>query len=53
MTDAIGGNSDVTITTKHNSSGGKDKEDIESIRFAASKFYTSQNRLVTVEDYKS
>ena len=53
MTDSIGGNSDVTITTKHASSGGKDKEDIESIRFAASKFYTSQNRLVTVEDYKS
>ena len=53
MTDSIGGNSDVSITTKHASSGGKDKEDIESIRFAASKFYTSQNRLVTVEDYKS
>lgn len=53
MTDAIGGNSDVTIITTTNSSGGKDKEDIESIRFAASKFYTSQNRLVTVDDYKS
>jgi len=53
MTDSIGGNSDVTITTTHNSSGGKDKESIESIRFAASKFYTSQNRLVTVDDYKS
>ena len=53
MSDSIGGNSDVTITTKTASSGGKDKEDIESIRFAASKFYTSQNRLVTVDDYKS
>ena len=53
MTDAIGGNSDVTIITTTNSSGGKDKEGIESIRFAASKFYTSQNRLVTVDDYKS
>ena len=53
MIDAIGGNTNVTITTKHNSSGGKDKEGIESIRFAASKFYTSQNRLVTVDDYKS
>ncbi len=53
MTDAIGGNSDVTLITKTASSGGKDKEDIESIRFAASKFYTSQNRLVTVDDYKS
>tara|TARA_B100001175_G_scaffold230103_1_gene196698 strand:- start:128 stop:1999 length:1872 start_codon:yes stop_codon:yes gene_type:complete len=53
LTDSIGGNTNVTITTKNNSSGGKDKEGIESIRFAASKFYTSQNRLVTVEDYKS
>ena len=31
MTDSIGGNSDVTITTTHNSSGGKDKESIESL----------------------
>jgi hypothetical protein len=53
MTDAIGGNSDVTLITKTASSGGKAKESIESIRFAASKFYTSQNRLVTVDDYKS
>ena len=53
MTDAIAGNSDVTIVTNTTSSGGKDKESIESIRFAASKFYTSQNRLVTVDDYKS
>ena len=53
MTDAIGGNSDVTIINKTASSGGKAKEGIESIRFAASKFYTSQNRLVTVDDYKS
>ena len=53
MSDSIGGNTDVTITVKNNSSGGKDKESIESIRFAASKFYTSQNRLVTTDDYKS
>lgn len=53
MTDTIGGNSDVTIINKLASVGGKDKEGIESIRFAASKFYTSQNRLVTVDDYKS
>tara|TARA_B100000287_G_scaffold82256_1_gene74913 strand:- start:5525 stop:7396 length:1872 start_codon:yes stop_codon:yes gene_type:complete len=53
MTDSIANNTDVTLTTITNSSGGKDKEGIESIRFAASKFYTSQNRLVTVDDYKS
>ena len=53
MTDSVGGNMDVTLLTKINSSGGKDKESVESIKFAASKFYTSQNRLVTVDDYKS
>ena len=53
MTDSVGGNTDVTLTLKTNSSGGKDKESIDSIKFAASKFYTSQNRLVTVDDYKS
>ena len=34
MTDAIGGNSDVTIITTTNSSGGKDKEGIEIIKTA-------------------
>ena len=35
MTDTIGGNSDVTIINKLGLSvGGKDKESIESIRFA-------------------
>ena len=29
------------------------KESIESIKFKANKFYTSQNRLVTLNDYKS
>ena len=53
MSDSIGGNNDITLITKTNSSGGKDKESIDSIKFAASKFYTSQNRLVTVDDYKS
>ena len=53
MSDSIGGNNDITLITKTNSSGGKNKESIDSIKFAASKFYTSQNRLVTVDDYKS
>ena len=34
MTDSIGGNADVTLINKTASSGGKDKESIESIRFA-------------------
>ena len=53
MTDSIANNTDVTITNVTQSSGGKEKESIDSIKFAASKFYTSQNRLVTVDDYKS
>ena len=53
MIDAINGFSTPTITTLTNSSGGSEKEDIESIKFKATKFYTSQNRLVTLNDYKA
>ena len=35
------------------SSGGSDRESIESIRFNAPLTFTSQNRAVTAEDYKS
>ena len=34
-------------------SGGAEKESIESIKFKKTKFYTSQNRLVTLNDYKA
>ena len=53
MSDAINGFTNITITTLSNSSGGAEKEDIESIKFKATKFYTSQNRLVTLNDYKA
>ena len=53
MIDAINGFSTPTITTLENASGGSEKEDIESIKFKATKFYTSQNRLVTLNDYKA
>ena len=53
MTTSINGNSDVTFTNTVSASGGKDKETIDQIKFSASKFYTSQNRLVTVQDYKA
>ncbi len=53
MIDAINGFSNPTITTLSNASGGAEKEDIESIKFKATKFYTSQNRLVTLNDYKA
>ena len=53
MSDSIDGFSIITITSKTASSGGAEKEDIESIKFKATKFYTSQNRLVTLNDYKA
>ena len=53
MLDSINGFATPTITTLSDSSGGSEKEDIESIKFKATKFYTSQNRLVTLNDYKA
>ena len=53
MVDAINGFSNAELTTLSNASGGAEKEDVESIKFKATKFYTSQNRLVTLNDYKA
>jgi hypothetical protein len=53
LTTAINGFSDATITVLQSAIGGGEKESIESIKFKANKFYTSQNRLVTLNDYKS
>ena len=50
---SVNGYSDSTITTTSNAAGGAEKEDIDSIKFKATKFYTSQNRLVTLNDYKA
>jgi len=53
MSTSLNGNSDVTFTNMVSASGGKDIETPDQIKFSASKFYTSQNRLVTVQDYKA
>jgi len=53
MATSISGNSDVVFTNTLSASGGKDIETTDQIKFSASKFYTSQNRLVTVQDYKA
>jgi hypothetical protein len=53
MVDSINGNSDIVFTNTVSASGGKGKETTDQIKFSASKFYTSQNRLVTVQDYKA
>lgn len=50
---SINGYSDSVITTTTSSTGGAEKESIESIKFKANKFFTSQNRLVTLNDYKA
>lgn len=47
----LGGTAAVTTTLA--ATGGTDIEDIESIRYNAPRYYTAQNRAVTVEDYKS
>jgi hypothetical protein len=53
MATSINGNSAVSISNTVSASGGKDIETTDQIKFSASKFYTSQNRLVTVADYKA
>ena len=50
---SVNGYSDSTITVTSNAAGGEEKESIDSIKFKATKFYTSQNRLVTLNDYKA
>lgn len=47
----IGGT--VTVTTIISASGGSDVESIESIRYNAPRAYTTQNRAVTEDDYKT
>lgn len=42
-----------TITTITDASGGKNAPDLDSIRFVAPKWFASQERAVTVNDYKA
>lgn len=44
---------DVTVSTVNQSSGGTMIESIESIKFNAPRLYSTQNRAVTVEDYRN
>lgn len=47
----LGGRINITTTTP--AYGGADQEPVNSIKFNAPKSYVSQNRAVTVEDYKN
>jgi len=49
----ISGYKNVAIQTISPSSGGRNFEDIDSIRTNALKSYTTQNRMVTTEDYRT
>lgn len=53
--DPIGGKftDNVSVTTMTTSHSGLDKEDIESVRFRAPYFYTTQNRAVIDSDYET
>jgi len=50
---AVNGYNSSTVVATVPAAGGAEKESIESIKFKATKFYTSQNRLVTLNDYKA
>ena len=50
----IGGNDfDATVTTVLPSEGGAERDSIEKVRYAAPKYYQSQDRAVTISDYES
>ena len=53
MINSINGFSNVQTIASSVAQGGAERESIESIKFKANKFYTSQNRLVTLNDYKA
>lgn len=53
LSGTISGNSNVSITVLQNSTGGAQKEEINSIKFNAPRNYIAQSRAVTSEDYLS
>jgi|TARA_R110000803_G_scaffold111305_5_gene179750 hypothetical protein len=48
----VGGSTNATITTVISAQNGGPRETVDSIKFNAPKYYSSQNRAVTAEDYK-
>lgn len=46
-------NSSIVATTINTSTGGSEREDIDSIRFNAPRVFATQDRAVTTEDYKA
>ena len=50
--DTIGGFADVSVVTTTAGYGGAVRESIEEIKYGAPKLYETQNRAVTLNDYK-
>lgn len=50
-TGAIGGFSNVSVSTVSKAAGGAPKESIDDIKYRAPIYYTTQNRAVTKNDY--
>jgi len=50
---SISGFTDITVTVNSSAQGGAEPESLQSIKQNASSFYSSQDRAVTIEDYKS
>ena len=50
---SISGFTDVTITVNSEAQGGAEPESLPSIKTNSANFYASQDRAVTVEDYKT
>jgi hypothetical protein len=53
LSGSISGFTDVTITVNSSAQGGAEPESIQSVKQSSANFYASQDRAVTVEDYKS
>lgn len=49
----VGGYGDVTVETVDAAYGGAERESVESIKFTAPQNFETQNRAVTVADYKT
>lgn len=51
--ETIDGYSNISVVTKSPAFGGAEKESEDSIRFYAPKMFSANNRIVTLEDYRS
>lgn len=51
-TASVGSYTDFNITTISNSTGGSQRQSVDSIKYSAVAQYSTQNRLVTIKDYE-